>query len=177
MTTSSEPVWRLPLVGAQMLVVAFGSLVLMPLLTGLDPSVALFTAGVGTLIFHWITGRTVPVFLASSFAFIAPIAYSVHTWGMSATMGALMVTGVLYMLLAGAVRWRGPGFLHHIMPPVVIGPIIMVIGLALAPLAVNMAMGKAGDGSAQLFPYGPALLVSMTALLTTLALATLAKGM
>lgn len=177
MSKVSESPLRLPVAGAQMLVVAFGALVLMPLLTGLDPSVALFTAGAGTLIFHWVTGRSVPVFLASSFAFIAPIAYSVNTWGMSATMGALMVTGVLYMLLAGAVKWRGPGFLHHIMPPVVIGPIIMVIGLALAPLAVNMAMGRAGDGSAQLFPYGQALLVSMTALMTTILLATMARGM
>ena len=70
-----------PLVGAQMLFVAFGALVLVPLLTGLDASVALFTAGVGTLIFQAITGRSVPVFLASSFAFIAPIIYGVQEWG------------------------------------------------------------------------------------------------
>ncbi len=176
-STTHIPGWRMPIVGAQMLVVAFGSLVLMPLLTGLDPSVALFTAGVGTLIFHFITGRSVPVFLASSFAFIAPIAYSVQTWGMSATMGALMVTGLLYMLLAGAVKWRGPGFLHHIMPPVVIGPIIMVIGLSLAPVAVNMAMGMTGDGQERLFSYGNALTVSMIALGTTLIMAVLARGL
>ncbi len=168
---------RLPLVGAQMLIVAFGSLVLMPLLTGLDPSVALFTAGVGTLIFHWITGRSIPVFLASSFAFIAPIGYSVDTWGMPATLGALVVTGILYIALAGAVRWRGPGFLHRIMPPVVIGPIIMVIGLSLAPVAVNMAMGMDSGGGERLFPYGASILVAMTALVTTLLTATLARGL
>lgn len=173
MTTDNMPAWRMPLIGAQMLVVAFGSLVLMPLLTGLDPSVALFTAGVGTLIFHLITGRTVPVFLASSFAFIAPIAYSVHTWGLSATMGALMVTGVLYMLLAGAVKVRGPGFIHYLMPPVVIGPIIMVIGLSLAPVAVGMAMGEGAES----YTRTQALIVSMSALLTTLLVATMAKGL
>jgi len=72
--------WRTALAGLQMLFVAFGALVLMPLITGLDPSVALFTAGVGTLIFQVVTKRSVPVFLASSFVFIAPIAFSVQTW-------------------------------------------------------------------------------------------------
>lgn len=67
--------------GAQMLFVAFGALVLVPLLTGLDPSVALFGAGVGTLLFQLVTRRSVPIFLASSFAFIAPILYGVQTWG------------------------------------------------------------------------------------------------
>ena len=69
--TTREPLWREIVVGAQMLFVAFGALVLMPLITGMDPNVALFTAGFGTLLFHLVTGRQVPVFLASSFAFIA----------------------------------------------------------------------------------------------------------
>lgn len=163
------------LAGSQMLFVAFGALVLMPLLTGLNPSVALFTAGVGTLLFHWVTGNSVPVFLASSFVFIAPISYSTQTWGLPATMGALFAAGVVYMVLALFVRLRGSGFMHRIMPPVVTGPVIMVIGLGLAPIAVNMAMGKSGDGSIELFAYGDAMLVSMVALLTTLLVATLAK--
>ena len=70
----------------------------------------------------------------------------------------------------------GPGFLHRLLPPVVTGSIIMIIGLGLAPVAVNMAMGKTGDASAVLFPYADAMLVSMPALLTTLLVATLAKG-
>lgn len=168
--------WRLPLAGLQMLFVAFGALVLVPLITGLDPSVALFTAGIGTLIFQLSTKRSVPVFLASSFAFIAPIMFSVQMWGQAATMGALFCAGLLYVLLAGMVAWRGPGFLHHLLPPVVTGSIIMIIGLGLAPVAVNMAMGKTGDASAVLFPYADAMLVSMPALLTTLLVATLAKG-
>ncbi|WP_299775938.1 uracil-xanthine permease family protein [uncultured Pseudoteredinibacter sp.] len=168
--------WRTVLAGLQMLFVAFGALVLMPLITGLNPSVALFTAGVGTLLFQLITKRSIPVFLASSFVFIAPIGFSVEQWGIAATMGALFCAGLVYVVLAALVAWRGPGFLHRIMPPVVTGPIIMVIGLSLAPLAVNMAMGKTGDASAELFPYVDAMLVSMPALITTLLVATLAKG-
>jgi len=168
--------WRTILAGTQMLFVAFGALVLMPLLTGLDPSVALFTAGVGTLLFHLVTGLSVPIFLASSFVFIAPITYSVQNWGVAATMGGLMAAGGVYMLLALAVRLRGVGFLHRLMPPVVTGPVIMIIGLGLAPIAVNMAMGRSGDGSIELFPYEQAMLVSMAALVTTLAVAVFARG-
>lgn len=168
--------WRTVLAGSQMLFVAFGALVLMPLLTGLDPSVALFTAGVGTLLFQFITKRTVPVFLASSFVFIAPIAYSVKTWGMSDTMGALFAAGIVYMILAAIVKVRGSGFLHRVMPAVVTGPVIMVIGLGLAPIAVNMAMGKTGDGAIELFAYGDAMIVSMSALIATLVVATMGKG-
>lgn len=169
--------WRMILAGLQMLFVAFGSLVLVPLITGLDPSVALFTAGIGTLIFQITTKRSIPVFLASSFAFIAPIIFSVQTWGMAATMGALFCAGLVYVGLSIVVALRGPGFLHRLLPPVVTGPIIMIIGLGLAPIAVNMAMGKTGDASAELFPYADAMWVSMPALLTTLLVATMAKGL
>jgi len=172
----NQPTWRNALAGLQMLFVAFGALVLMPLITGLDPSVALFTAGIGTLLFQFITKQQVPLFLASSFVFIAPIAYSVQTWGIAAAMGSLFVTGLVYVLIAAIVAVRGAGFLHKLMPPVVTGPIIMVIGLSLAPIAVNMAMGKTGDGAAELFPYADALIVSMSALATTLLVATLGKG-
>ncbi len=168
--------WRTALAGSQMLFVAFGALVLMPLLTGLDPSVALFTAGIGTLLFQFVTKCSVPIFLASSFVFIAPIAYSTKTWGVPATMGALFAAGLVYVLLAAIIKVRGAGFMHRLMPPVVTGPVIMVIGLGLAPIAVNMAMGKAGDGSIELFPYVDAMIVSMSALLTTLLVATLGKG-
>jgi uracil permease len=172
----NQPTWRNALAGLQMLFVAFGALVLMPLITGLDPSVALFTAGIGTILFQFITKQQVPLFLASSFVFIAPIAYSVQTWGIAAAMGSLFVTGLVYVVIAAIVAVRGAGFLHKLMPPVVTGPIIMVIGLGLAPIAVNMAMGKTGDGAAELFPYADSLIVSMSALITTLLVATLGKG-
>ena len=87
---SAEPQWRQAISGAQILFVAFGALVLVPLLTGLDPSLALLGAGVGTLLFQLVTGRQVPIFLGSSFAFIAPIIFSIQNWGVAATTGGMM---------------------------------------------------------------------------------------
>jgi len=165
------------LIGAQMLFVAFGALVLVPILTGLDANVALFTAGVGTLVFQVVTKGRVPVFLASSFAFIAPIIYAVETWGIPATLSGLLAAGVLYVILSLLVAWRGAGFIHYLLPPVVVGPVIMVIGLGLAPVAVNLALGKSGDGSAQLVDANHALMISMTALIVTVVVALLAKGL
>lgn len=177
MSHTDEPLGRQVLAGAQMLFVAFGALVLMPLITGMDPNVALFTAGLGTLLFQVITRRQVPVFLASSFAFIAPIIAAKGEFGLPAVMGGVVAAGVVYMLLGFAVRLKGPGFIDRLLPPVVIAPVIISIGLALSPVAVNMAMGKAGDGSAQLIPYQTAMLISMPALVTTLLVAVLGKGL
>lgn len=162
--------------GAQMLFVAFGALVLVPLLTGLDPSVALFGAGIGTLLFQFVTKRQVPIFLASSFAFIAPIMYGVQTWGIPSTLGGLMAAGVVYVILATVIRIRGVGFIHRLLPPVVVGPVIMVIGLGLAPAAVNMALGKSGDGGTQLVMHDTALWISSISLLVTIGLSIFGKG-
>ncbi|MCK6265422.1 uracil-xanthine permease family protein [Vibrio sp. ZSDE26] len=162
--------------GAQMLFVAFGALVLVPLLTGLDPNVALFGAGVGTLIFQVITRRSVPIFLASSFAFIAPIMFGVQTWGIGATMGGLMAAGVVYVLMGVVIKVRGVEIIHKLLPPVVVGPVIIVIGLGLAPVAVNMALGKTGDGSVQLIDGTASLWISSVALIVTIAISVFAKG-
>jgi uracil permease len=164
------------LAGSQMLFVAFGALVLMPLITGLDANVALFTAGIGTLIFQIVTKGQVPIFLASSFAFIAPIAYGIQTWGIPGTMSGLCAAGFVYMLMSYAVKLRGVDFIHRLLPPVVVGPVIMVIGLGLAPLAVNMAIGKSGDGSLVLTDQSTAMIISLSALVTTLLVSTMAKG-
>lgn len=172
-----EPLGRQVLAGAQMLFVAFGALVLMPLITGMDPNVALFTAGIGTLLFQLVTRRQVPVFLASSFAFIAPIIAAKSDFGLPAVLGGVVAAGIVYMIMGFAVRLKGPGFIDRLLPPVVIAPVIISIGLALSPVAVNMAMGKAGDASAQLVPYETAMMISMPALLTTLLVAVLGKGL
>lgn len=164
------------LIGAQMLFVAFGALVLVPLLTGLDPNVALFTAGAGTLLFQALTKRMVPIFLASSFAFIAPIMYGVQTWGIPGTMCGLVAAGLFYVLLSLGIKYFGSGFLHRLLPPVVVGPVIMVIGLVLAPVAVHMALGKTGDGAVVLVPQGVAMVVAMVTLGTTILVSLLAKG-
>ncbi|AVH32398.1 uracil-xanthine permease family protein [Vibrio fluvialis] len=162
--------------GAQMLFVAFGALVLVPLLTGLDPNVALFGAGIGTLLFQIITRRSVPIFLASSFAFIAPIMYGIQAWGIAATMGGLMAAGAVYIILGVVIKVRGVEIIHKLLPPVVVGPVIMVIGLGLAPAAVNMALGKTGDGSVQLVNGDAALWISCVSLLVTIVISVFAKG-
>jgi|SRR5690554_5789057 len=172
-----EPVWRQAIAGGQILFVAFGALVLVPLLTGLNPSLALLGAGVGTLLFQWVTRREVPIFLGSSFAFIAPIIYSMQTWGLAATMGALACVSLAYFALAGLVWRHGAEIVHRYMPPVVIGPIIMIIGLSLASVAVNMASGRSGDGSVELVAYGPALAVAAVSFCTTVAVAVFAGGL
>jgi uracil permease len=175
MTTKAEPMWRTAISGAQILFVAFGATVLVPLLTGLNPSLALLGAGIGTLIFQFCTRREVPIYLGSSFAFIAPVIYSVQTWGMPATLGALTCASFFYFVAAGMVKWRGVGFIHSLLPPVVIGPVVMVIGLGLAQVAVSMATGKAGD--AQVVPYGTALGVATISLLATMLTAIRARGL
>ncbi|WP_120510138.1 uracil-xanthine permease family protein [Photobacterium salinisoli] len=162
--------------GVQMLFVAFGALVLVPLLTGLDPNVALFGAGIGTLLFQVITKRSVPIFLASSFAFIAPILYGVQTWGIPATLGGLMMAGVIYLIMASVIKVRGVGIIHKLLPPVVVGPVIMVIGLGLAPAAVNMALGKSGDGAIQIVDGDAALWIASISLLVTILVSVFAKG-
>ncbi|WGE68641.1 uracil-xanthine permease family protein [Actinobacillus equuli subsp. haemolyticus] len=159
-------------VGLQMLFVAFGALVLMPLITGLDPNTALLTAGIGTLLFQLCTKGQVPIFLASSFAFIAPIQYGVQQWGIPTTMGGLVFTGFVYFVLSSLVKWKGANILEKLFPPVVVGTVIIIIGLGLAPTAVDMALGKGTT-----IEPNTALLISMATLITTLIVAVFAKGL
>ncbi len=150
------------LLGVQFLFVAFGALVLMPMLTGLDVSVALFTAGLGTIAFQIVSRKCVPpIFLASSFAFIAPIKYSVEKWGIGATMFATVCVGAFYIILSLVVRIKGSDFIHKLLPPIVVGPVIMSIGLILSPSAIDMAVGKGLEGVSK----NEALLVSGASLL------------
>lgn len=125
--------------GVQFLFVAFGATVLVPLLVGIDPAVALFTAGIGTLIFHLITKGQVPVFLGSSFAFIAPIIEATRLFGWPGTLSGIIAVGLVYGIVSMLVKARGIKFIEQLFPSVVVGPVIMIIGLSLAPVAVNMA--------------------------------------
>ena len=127
------------IVGAQFLFVAFGATVLVPLLVGLDPSVALLTAGVGTLIFHAVTKGKVPIFLGSSFAFIAPIIKATELYGLPGALFGIIGVGLVYCIMSLLIRLRGVGFISRLFPPVVVGPVIMLIGLSLAGTGVNMA--------------------------------------
>ena len=150
-------------VGAQFLFVAFGATVLVPLLVGLDPSVALLTAGVGTLIFHAVTKGKVPVFLGSSFAFIAPIIKATELYGLPGALSGLVAVGLVYGLMSLLVRLRGVGFIVRLFPPVVVGPVIMLIGLSLAGTGVNMAKSN--------------WLLAIIALLTTVVVSLFGKGL
>ncbi|MBN2805724.1 MAG: uracil-xanthine permease, partial [Prolixibacteraceae bacterium] len=127
------------IIGIQFLFVAFGATVLVPLLVGIEPSLALLSAGVGTLIFHLITKGKVPVFLGSSFAFIAPIIEATRLFGYAGMLSGIVAVGVVYMVVSSLIKWRGKAFIDKIFPSVVVGPVIMVIGLSLASVGVDMA--------------------------------------
>ncbi len=151
------------LLGVQFLFVAFGATVLVPLLVGIDPAVALFTAGIGTLIFHLITKGMVPVFLGSSFAFIAPIQAATQLYGLPGALSGLIAVGLVYGIVSGIIKVWGLKVIEKIFPSIVVGPVIMLIGLSLADEAVNMAKTD--------------WLISITALLTAILVVVLGKGM
>jgi uracil permease len=136
------PLHRKTIVGIQFLFVAFGATVLVPLLVGLDPSVALFTAGVGTLIFHLASKGKVPIFLGSSFAFIAPIQKASELYGMEGTLCGLVAVGFVYFGVSALIKWKGLSIIDKLFPPEVVGPVIILIGLSLAPTAVDMASSE-----------------------------------
>jgi len=121
----------------------FGATILVPILTGLDPATALFTAGTGTLIYILCTGAKVPAFLGSSFAFIPPLIAITASHGISYALGGAVVAGLFYCLVGLIIRFAGTKWLDRVLPPVVIGSVIVVIGLCLAPTAMSMAMNDA----------------------------------
>jgi uracil permease len=121
----------------------FGATILVPIITGLNPAIALFTAGTGTIIFILCTGAKVPAFLGSSFSFIAPLLVVTASFGLSYALGGAMVAGLFYCLIALIIRFTGTGWLDRVLPPVVIGSVIVVIGLYLAPVAMRMSSNDA----------------------------------
>lgn len=151
------------ILGVQFLFVAFGATVLVPLLVGLDPSTALFTAGFVTLIFHLVTKGIVPIFLGSSFAFIAPIIKATELYGLAGTLSGLVAVGAVYFLMSALIKWQGIGLIKRLFPPVVIGPVIMLIGLSLSGTAVNMASEN--------------WLLAIVALVTAIIVSLFAKGL
>lgn len=164
------------LLGAQTLFIAIGATVIVPLLTGMDPSMALLTAGIGTLIFQLCTKGQIPVFLSSSFAFVPATIYAMQTWGLPSTLFGLAACGVVYFIMAAMVYLRGQGLVDRLFPTLITGPIIMNIGLVLAPVAINMAMGKTGDGKIVLYDQNTALVVALIALLATIITRLFGKG-
>ena len=117
----------------------FGATVLVPLLTGLDVGVALVASGVGTLIYIACTKGKVPVYLGSSFAYIAAISTAGAVNGFGSAYVGLMVVGIIYVIVATTIRYTGNNWIKKLLPPVVIGPVIIIIGLSLAPVAIQSA--------------------------------------
>ncbi len=126
------------LLAVQHVLAMFGATVLVPTLTGLNPTIAILSAGIGTLLFHFVTKKIVPAFLGSSFAFIGAIAILLESQGMAYVKGGIISAGFVYIIVAGLIYVFGAEKIKSILPPVVTGPIIMVIGLRLSPVALGM---------------------------------------
>lgn len=158
----------------QHLFAMFGATVLVPFLTGLPVSSALLASGVGTLLYILITKGKIPAYLGSSFAFITPIITGLSTNSLGDMLVALFMSGVMYVIIGVAIKVSGTDWLMHLLPPVVVGPVIMVIGLSLAPTAVNMAMF---ESSAEMKGYNLSFVaVAGITLLVTLIVQGFAKG-
>lgn len=134
------PLARLLPLGVQHVFAMFGATILVPILTGLDTSTALFTSGLGTLIFQLITKGQVPAYLGSSFAFIAPIIAAQEQFGVAGALSGAFVAGLVYVLVGAIIRQVGIGFIDRFFPPVVVGPVIMTIGLGLAGVAKDYSV-------------------------------------
>lgn len=117
----------------------FGATILVPLLTGLDPAVTLFTSGLGTLIFHLITKGKIPAYLGSSFAFIAPIIAATKAFGVRGAFTGMIAAGLVYVAVFAIISVTGINWIEKILPSVVVGPVVMIIGLSLAPTAIGEA--------------------------------------
>lgn len=144
--------------GAQILFVAFGAMVLVPLLTGLNPTPGSNRRRLGHLVVsNWLPNVKCR-FSSVLLCLIAPIIYSVKEWGLPSTMFGLFAAGFMYFIFAALIRWRGLDAVHKLLPPVVIGPVIMVIGLSVASEANKMAMGQ--SGGKQVIDYIDSLILS-----------------
>ena len=149
----------------------FGATILVPKLVGLSPSIALLTSGIATIIFILITQFKVPAYLGSSFAFIVPITIATETGGIGSAMIGAMFVSVVYALTSLLIWKTGYRWLMDLLPPIVVGPVIIVIGLALSGTAVGMAMNipTADGGSAySMLHFSAALVTLATAIICNL---------
>ncbi|MFA5659622.1 MAG: solute carrier family 23 protein, partial [Oscillospiraceae bacterium] len=176
------------LLSIQHLFAMFGATVLVPLLTGVNPAVALVAAGVGTLIFHVCTKFQVPVFLGSSFAFIAPICtvmanHSTKAEGVRYVQGGIIIAGCVYLLFSLIAYLVGPDRIKKVFPPVVTGPVIVVIGIGLSYVAINDALGLArvftsnGESiSSSMTVNGTSVLISLFVVMVVVGVSMFTKG-
>ena len=158
--------------GIQHMMSMFGSTVLVPVLTRLNPNVAIMCSGIGTICYLLVTGNKIPSYLGSSFAFISPILAVGATKGLDAAMSGVIVAGLVFLAVAGIIRLVGTGWLDRLLPPVLVASVMVVIGVGLAATAADMAfMTTAQDGSSVFFGTGAAVAA------VTLAAAVVFSGM
>lgn len=162
------------ILGLQHVLAMFGATVLVPMLTGLNPGIAILAAGIGTLVFHSVTKGIVPVFLGSSFAFISAISLVLSNYGIGALKTGIIATGLVYVLMGGVIKLVGVDKVKSFFPPIVVGPIIMVIGLRLSPTAINMLRVVPGDASTAL--SGASCLVAAIVVSIVIIISIFAKG-
>lgn len=145
------PFGQTVILGLQHAVAMFGATVLMPLLMGLDPNLAILVSGIGTLLFFFITGGRVPSYLGSSAAFVGVVIAVTGFTGqglnphLSVALGGVVAYGLLYTLIGLIVMKVGTRWIENLMPPVVTGAVVMAIGLNLAPVAVHSVSGSSFD--------------------------------
>lgn len=165
------PVGKALLLSFQHVFAMFGATILVPILVGLPVSVALFCSGIGTIIYLVITGFKVPVYLGSSFAYIAAMQYAISAMGgdVSASQTGIFLIGLIYVIIAALLKVTGADWLNKLLPPIVIGPLIIVIGLGLSGTAVSQA-GFVPGGSPK------TMLVAAVTFLITAFVSTKAKG-
>ncbi|MGD1815483.1 MAG: solute carrier family 23 protein [Pleomorphochaeta sp.] len=164
--SEKPPVQEWVFLSIQHVFAMFGATILVPILTGLSPSAALFSAGTGTLIYILLTKAKVPAFLGSSFAFIPPITLVSATYGLPYALGGAFCAGIFYAIVAAIIKVAGHKWLDKALPPVVIGSVIIVIGLNLAPTAMDMAMND---------PSGSYSMVYLSIALVTLTITIIAN--
>lgn len=149
------------ILGLQHVLAMFGATVLVPFLTGLNPSVALLCAGIGTLIFHFCTKKIVPVFLGSSFAFIGAISLVLKEEGIASVKGGIISAGLIYVIMSFLVKIYGIEKIKSFFPPIIVGPIIVVIGLRLSPTAIAMSGYSNGHFDLKSFIVALTVIISM----------------
>lgn len=171
----SKPKWVI--LSLQHLFAMFGATILVPLLVGLSPAVALVSSGLGTLAYLLITKGQIPAYLGSSFAFIVPIVLATEIGGPGAAMIGSFMAGLAYGIVALLIKQLGHQWIMKLLPPVVVGPIIIVIGLGLAGVAVDMAMYEnPGAPEAELLYSVKHLMVAMATLSITIGAIIFLKG-
>ena len=164
------PFWTWFGLSLQHLFSMFGATVLVPLLVGLNPGVALFTSGVGTLLHMLITRGNIPAYMGSSFAFIIPMTSLMKTVGYSGVAQGIISVGLVYLVVAGIVTFIGTRWIDRLFPPELVGPIIVVIGLSLAGSAASSATMLNGKYDWKIF------VVALITLLGTIAFNMFLKG-